>query len=84
MYPPESCSVTRVLRLDYLAEVTLLFTHFLPLRQTVISISSNNKSSKFKGLILNDVRIIKEVIDLCACFKLFLTALIMRQNNGHS
>lgn len=59
MYPPESCSVTRVLRLDYLA-----------LRQTVISISSNNKSSKFKGL-LNDVRIIKEVIDLCACFKLF-------------
>ena len=70
MYPPESCSVTRVLRLDYLAEVALLFTHFLPLRQTVISISSNNKSSKCKGL-LNDVRIIKEVIDLCACFKLF-------------
>lgn len=70
MYPPESCSVTRVLRLYYLAEVALRFTHFLPLRQTVISISSNNKSSKFKGL-LNDVRIIKEVIDLCACFKLF-------------
>ena len=70
MYPPESCSVTRVLRLDYLAEVALLFTHFLPLRRSVISISSNNKSSKFKGL-LNDVRIIKEVIDLCACFRLF-------------
>ena len=70
MYPPESCSVTRVLRLDYLAEVALHFTHFLPLRQTVISISSNNKSSKCKGL-LNDVRIIKEVIDLCACFKPF-------------
>ena len=70
MYTPESCSVTCVLRLDYLAEVALHFTHFLPLRQTIISRSSNNKSSKFKRL-LNDLRIIKEVIDLCACFKLF-------------